>query len=63
MSVARTKRMLNKGLIVSCQPGDDADYYYDIDFIRKMAIVASMGGATGLRIEGIEAIKAVREND
>jgi N-acylglucosamine-6-phosphate 2-epimerase len=46
-------------LIVSCQapPGDPLD---DIGTLRRMAISALRGGASGLRASGAEAIRAFR---
>ncbi len=48
-------------LFVSCQPYENEDYY-TIDFILKMANAAKLGGAKGLRIEGIENITYIKNN-
>ncbi|WP_026480699.1 N-acetylmannosamine-6-phosphate 2-epimerase [Ahrensia sp. 13_GOM-1096m] len=50
---------LNRGLVVSCQPVDGGPMDRP-DIIASMARAAVAGGASGLRIEGVENLKAVR---
>jgi N-acylglucosamine-6-phosphate 2-epimerase len=52
--------MLKGKLIVSCQaaPGDPLD---DTEVLRRLAISTLRGGAGGLRANGVEAIRAFRE--
>ena len=50
---------LASGLVVSCQPVDDGPMDRP-DITAAMALSAEVGGADGLRIEGIENLKAVR---
>ena len=50
---------LKHGLIVSCQSEGD-DPFNAPHLIAKFALAAKMGGAAGIRTEGIENIKAVR---
>ncbi len=60
-SSARTVFELLRGrLIVSCQApvGDPLD---DVDTLRRIAIAVLRGGADGLRAEGAERIRAMRE--
>lgn len=47
-------------LFVSCQPYKDESYYTK-DFILNMAFAAKMGGAKGLRIEGVENILYIKK--
>lgn len=57
------KRLLTqlKGcLIASCQPVDNGPMD-KVEHIRAMALAAVDGGAGGLRIEGVENVKAVAE--
>ncbi len=49
---------LKGGLVVSCQPVDDGPMD-DVDIIVAMAKAAVVGGAAGLRIEGVEKVRAV----
>ncbi len=51
---------LKNGLIVSCQAEDD-DPFDSPEYIAAFAHAAEMGGAVGIRCEGYEKIKAVRE--
>jgi len=48
-----------KGLIVSCQAEGD-DPFNSPEYIAAFALAAEMGGAVGIRSEGIEKIKAVK---
>ena len=50
---------LKGGLIASCQPVDDGPMDRP-DIVAAMAKAAVAGGAAGLRIEGIENLRAVR---
>lgn len=50
---------LASGLVVSCQPVDDGPMDRP-DITAAMALSAEVGGADGLRIEGMENLKAVR---
>ncbi|MCB2055552.1 MAG: putative N-acetylmannosamine-6-phosphate 2-epimerase [Geminicoccaceae bacterium] len=56
MSVLDT---LRGGLVVSCQPVDDGPMDLP-DIVAAMARAAVAGGARGLRIEGIDNLRAVR---
>lgn len=51
--------ILQGGLVVSCQPVDDGPMDRP-DIVAAMAQAAVAGGAKGLRIEGIENLRAVR---
>ncbi len=50
---------LKEGLVVSCQPVDEGPMDRP-DITAAMALAAEAGGAAGLRIEGINNLKAVR---
>lgn len=50
---------LRGGLVASCQPVDDGPMDRP-DIVAAMARAAVAGGAVGLRIEGIDNLKAVR---
>lgn len=50
---------LRGGLVVSCQPVDNGPMDRP-DIIAAMALAAEAGGASGLRIEGAENLRAVR---
>ena len=50
---------LKKGLVVSCQPVDDGPMDRP-DITAAMALAAADGGASGLRIEGLDNLKAIR---
>ncbi|MCK0150104.1 putative N-acetylmannosamine-6-phosphate 2-epimerase [Marivita sp. S6314] len=50
---------LRGGLVVSCQPVDDGPLDRP-DIVAAMAQAAVAGGAQGLRIEGVDNLKAVR---
>ena len=50
---------LKNGLIASCQPVDDGPMDSP-EIVAAMAKASVIGGAAGLRIEGIENLKAVR---
>ncbi|EGV05675.1 ManNAc-6-P epimerase [Haemophilus pittmaniae HK 85] len=50
---------LQNGLIASCQPVDDGPMD-DPQIVAAMAKACVIGGAAGLRIEGVENLKAVR---
>ncbi|QIM64788.1 N-acetylmannosamine-6-phosphate 2-epimerase [Frederiksenia canicola] len=51
---------LKHGLIASCQPVDDGPMDHP-EIVAAMAAASVAGGAAGLRIEGIENLKAVRK--
>ncbi|MDH3001172.1 N-acetylmannosamine-6-phosphate 2-epimerase [Chelonobacter oris] len=51
--------MLEGGLIASCQPVDDGPMDSP-EIVAAMAQASVIGGAAGLRIEGIENVKATR---
>ncbi|MGR3807617.1 N-acetylmannosamine-6-phosphate 2-epimerase [Pasteurella testudinis] len=51
--------MLEQGLIASCQPVDDGPMDSP-EMVAAMAQASIAGGAAGLRIEGIENLKATR---
>jgi len=50
---------LRGGLVVSCQPVDDGPMDRP-EIVAAMALAAVAGGAAGLRIEGIDNLRAVR---
>jgi N-acylglucosamine-6-phosphate 2-epimerase len=50
---------LKNGLVVSCQPVDDGPMD-DPRITAAFAMAAEVGGASGLRIEGVENLAAVR---
>jgi len=47
------------GLIVSCQP-DEVGLFSGVDFMVEFARSAELGGAVGIRTEGFENIKAIK---
>jgi N-acylglucosamine-6-phosphate 2-epimerase len=51
---------LRHGLIVSCQSEGD-DPFNHPDLLAKFAKAAQMGGAAGIRAQGVENIKAIRQ--
>jgi N-acylglucosamine-6-phosphate 2-epimerase len=51
---------LKNGIIVSCQP-DEFGLFSRAEFIVEFAIAAELGGAAGIRTEGLESIKAVKD--
>lgn len=53
-------KQIQHGLIASCQPVDDGPMDKP-EIVAAMAMAAVAGGAVGLRIEGIENLKAVRK--
>ncbi|OOF51333.1 N-acetylmannosamine-6-phosphate 2-epimerase [Rodentibacter trehalosifermentans] len=52
-------QQIQKGLIASCQPVDDGPMDKP-EIVSAMAQAAVIGGASGLRIEGVENLKATR---
>lgn len=54
-----TLQRLKGGLIASCQPVDDGPMDRP-DIVAAMAQAAVAGGAVGLRIEGVDNLRAVR---
>lgn len=52
---------LQNGLIASCQPVDDGPLDYP-EFVAAMAAACVIGGAKGIRIEGVENLKAARKS-
>lgn len=52
---ATIKSVLKRGLIVSCQAQED-EALYGSGMMARMALAAEMGGAEGLRVNGIEHI-------
>ena len=50
---------LRGGLVASCQPVDEGPMDRP-DIVAAMAQAAVLGGAAGLRIEGVENLRAVR---
>lgn len=59
LSHSEILKKINRGLIASCQPVDDGPMDKP-EIVAAMAQAAVAGGAVGLRIEGIENLKAVR---
>lgn len=60
LTFAATRDALQGGLIVSCQPVDKGPMDRT-DIVVAMAQAAVAGGASGLRIEGAERVRAVAE--
>jgi len=59
LSLEKTIRaQLHKGLIASCQPVDKGPMD-KVEHVVAMALAALVGGAAGLRIEGLNNIRAV----
>lgn len=54
-----TLQILRGGLVVSCQPVDDGPMDQP-DIVAAMAAAAVAGGAAGVRIEGVENLRAAR---
>ena len=52
---------LKNGLVVSCQPVDDGPMD-DPRIVAAMALAAEAGGSTGLRIEGLDNLDAMRDD-
>ncbi|SFD33643.1 Putative N-acetylmannosamine-6-phosphate epimerase, partial [Tropicimonas isoalkanivorans] len=52
-------QQLKSGLVASCQPVDDSPMDRP-EIVAAMAQAAVAGGAAGLRIEGIENLRATR---
>lgn len=50
---------LKNGIIVSCQP-DELGLFARVEFIVEFAVSAELGGAAGVRVEGLESIKATK---
>ncbi len=50
---------LKNGIIVSCQP-DEFGLFSKVEFIVEFAIAAELGGAVGVRAEGLESIRAIK---
>jgi N-acylglucosamine-6-phosphate 2-epimerase len=46
-----------EGLIISCQPDTGDEPFYDYEFIKRFALAAEYGGASAVRIEGVENIR------
>lgn len=51
---------LRNGIIVSCQP-DELGLFSRTEFMVEFAIAAELGGAAGIRTEGLEKIKAIKD--
>lgn len=49
--------MIKKGLIVSCQPFNGKEPFYDYEFIKRFAMSAEFSGAVAVRIEGSTNIR------
>lgn len=60
-SYENVRKQLAGGLIASCQPVDFGPLDRT-DIVTAMALAAVAGGAAGLRIEGIERVKAVTKD-
>lgn len=52
--------MIPKGLVVSCQ-AREGNPFRDSQLLAVMAQAAEMGGAVGIRADGVEDIKAIRK--
>ena len=55
------KNKLDRGLILSCQPSGGDEYFYDLELIKRYSLAAEYGGAIAVRIEGVEAVRQVKE--
>ncbi|WP_203226035.1 N-acetylmannosamine-6-phosphate 2-epimerase [Bacillus kwashiorkori] len=51
---------IKKGLVVSCQALED-EPLYGSEIMKRMADAAKRGGAVGIRANGVEDIKAIKE--
>ena len=58
-NINKTLNVLSQGFVSSCQPVDDGPMDTP-EIIAAMAMASVEGGAIGLRIEGIDNLKAVR---
>lgn len=53
-------RQLKGGIIVSCQSEGDDPFNADPEYMALFAKAAEMGGAIGIRTQGIEKLKAIK---
>lgn len=53
-------KQLEGGMIVSCQSEDDDPFNANPDYMGLFAKAAEMGGAVGIRTQGIEKLKAIK---
>lgn len=53
-------KLLEPGIILSCQPAGNDESFYDIKFIEKLSIAAQVGGAVALRLEGTKTIQYIK---
>lgn len=63
VNMNKKKNILSKirgGLIVSCQALED-EPLHGADIMAKMALAAQMGGAAGIRANGVEDIRAIKK--
>lgn len=60
-NINKTLNALSQGFVSSCQPVDDGPMDTP-EIIAAMAMASVEGGAVGLRIEGIDNLKAVRSH-
>ncbi len=52
---------IKEGIIVSCQPNGEDEYFYDIEFIKRFSLAAQHGGAVALRLEGANTISVIKK--
>ena len=55
-------RQLKGGVIVSCQSEGDDPFNSDPQYMALFAKAAEMGGAIGIRTQGIEKLKAIKKS-
>jgi N-acylglucosamine-6-phosphate 2-epimerase len=60
-SVSDILAQLEGGLIVSCQKAADDDPFNRPEYLALFAQAASMGGAAGIRAEGVANIQAIKQ--
>ena len=53
-------KQLRNGMIVSCQSEGDDPFNLDPSYMALFAKAAQMGGASGIRTEGIEKLKCIK---
>lgn len=51
---------LKNGMIVSCQAEGDDPFNADPEYMALFARAAEMGGAIGIRTQGIEKLEAIK---
>lgn len=60
METSEIIKSLKNGMIVSCQAEDNDPFNADPEYMALFARAAEMGGAIGIRTQGIEKLKAIK---